>query len=140
MRLLLVVTTLIWAGTTLADDQNNPQKGQFYLAPGAVIYTGPDGSKLGYEDPEIGVGVIVGYGISDRWSVEFMAAQVEAEFKNASGRGEEDVDLKWLNFVYKLPAREAWQPFVLLAGGRTDYDFGSSGRDKNDTQFNAGVG
>lgn len=139
-RLLLVIVSLFYLGTAGADENNNPHEGQFYIAPGAVIYEGPDASSLGYDDTNVGPGLILGYGISDHWSVEVLVGQVESDFENAFGKSEDDITLKWLDFVYNLPAHEAWQPFILVGGGRTEYDFDGVRPDAKDNQFNVGAG
>ncbi len=139
-RILWAAVLLLCAGTATADEHNNPGKGQFYISVGGVGYEGPAASRTGYDDFEVGPGIIIGYGLSDNWSIEALGAQVESDFDNRYGSGEGDVDLRWLDFVYKLDARDAWQPFLLFGGGRSEYDFDGVREDAKDNQFNAGVG
>jgi len=136
---LVCVSALIAPVLANAEEYNNPTKGQFYITPGVVAYEAPGSSRLGYDDG-IAPGLIIGYGLSDNWSVEVLGSRLELDFNNPSGRGEDDVTLKWLDLVYKLKARQGWQPFVLFGGGRTDYEFDSLRPDSKDSQFNAGVG
>jgi OmpA-OmpF porin, OOP family len=140
-RFLTLAIALLWATNVAADGHNNPHKGQFYISPGAIAYTGPDSSNIGYEDTEVGGALILGYGLSDNWSIEVMGGRVEdAGFDNRYGSGEDQVNLRWLDFVYNLPAKNAWQPFVLVGGGRTEYDMDGVRPDARDNQLNAGVG
>ncbi len=139
-RIFWAVALFLCAGAAAADEHNNPGKGQFYISVGGVGYEGPAASRTGYDDFEVGPGIIIGYGLSDHWSVEALGARVESEFDNRYGSGEGDVDLRWLDFVYKLPAGEGWQPFLLFGGGRSEYDFDDVREDAKDNQFNAGVG
>jgi len=139
-RILFVIIGLLYFGTTAADEYNNPHEGQFYIAPGAVIYEGPDASSLGYEDTNAGPGLILGYGISDHWSVEVLVGQVESDFENAFGKSEDDITLKWVDVVYNIGAYRAWQPFLLFGAGRTDFDFDGVRPDSQDNQFNVGAG
>ena len=115
-------------------------KGQAYIAPGAVIYEGPDAGNIGYDDHEVGPGLILGYNMTDRWSVEFLVGRTESEFENTFGSGEDDIDLRWLNFVYKINDSESWQPFVLFGGGQSKYSFEDVRDDAKDNQFNVGLG
>ena len=141
MRVIIFsLFALLSSAMAVADDHNNPHKGQFYVSPGAVLYTGPDDSNIGYEDTEVGAGLILGYGLSDNWSVEVMGARVEAEFDNRFGASEDDVSLVWLDFVYNLEARNAWQPFILFGGGRSEYEFDDVRPDSKDNQLNLGAG
>jgi len=125
--------------SAIAEEHNNPTRGQFYITPGVVGYEAPGASNLGYDDG-VDLGLIIGYGLSDNWSVEVLGSRVESDFSNTSGSGEDDITLKWLDLVYKLKARQGWQPFVLFGGGRTEYEFDDVRPDSKDMQFNAGVG
>ena len=98
-------------------------KGLFYIAPGAVIFEGPDSSDIGYEDAELGPGVIIGFGLSERWSAEFLLGGTESSFSNNAGSGGDDINLRWLDLTYKFAPKNAWQPFVLMGGGRATYEF-----------------
>ncbi len=144
--MIKVLRSFVWLAclgliTPVASaETENPGKGQFYIAPGAVLYHGPDSQKHGYEDNEVGAGLILGYGLSDRWAVEFLAGRVESEFDTIWGSSQDDVDLKWIDFVYKLNSTGGWQPFLLAGGGRTDYNFDGVRPDARDNQFNAGIG
>jgi len=136
---LFILGAVLTSASGVAEEYNNPTKGQFYITPGVVGYEPPGSSKLGYDDG-VGPGIILGYGLSDNWSVEVLGSVVESDFRNASGSGEDDITLKWMDLVYKLKARQGWQPFVLFGGGRTEYEFESVRSDSDDVQFNAGVG
>ena len=65
------------------------------------------GLKIGLPEEYFGEGLdsqvesVVGQAISQ---FEALGAQVESDFDNRYGSGEGDVDLRWLDFVYKLDA------------------------------------
>ena len=143
-RVLCATLLPVWlfgiSQVTHADEQHMPAKGQFYFSPGIVWYDGPDSDNIGYDDHEAGVGLILGYSFTDHWAAEFLFGRVESEFDNTFGSGEDDIDLKWLDVVYKLESGGGWQPFVLFGGGRSEYNFDNVRSDTNDTQFNLGFG
>ena len=85
LRTFYTFLLLLTAGVAMAEDSHTPSKGQFYISPGAIFYEGKDGSRYGYEDHEMGPGVIVGYSFSEHWAVEFMAGQTESQFSNRWG-------------------------------------------------------
>ena len=115
-------------------------KGQIYIAPGAIIYEGPDSSNIGYEDHEIGPGVILGYNMTDRWSFEFLLGRTESEFDNIFGQGEDDINVRWLDFMYRFNERNGWQPFLIGGGGKSKYEFDGLRDNAYDHQFNLGAG
>ena len=139
-RTIWALAAMLVGSVAFADEHNNPGKGQFYISAGAAAIEGPGSSRIGYDDIEVGPGLIIGYGISDHWSIEVLGAEVESDFDNVWGSGEGDIDLRWLDLVYKLPANGGWQPFLLFGGGRSEYDFDGVRADTKDNQFNAGVG
>lgn len=117
-----------------------PHKGQFYISPGAAYIEGPSGSRFGYDDTESGLGMVLGYGIADRWAVEFLGADIGADFDNASGNGSQDIEVRWVDLLYSLKEQGAWQPFVLGGIGRTKFQFEGLQRDRSENQVNLGVG
>lgn len=133
------LTTALFAAT-IGYAEGVGDKGQGYLSPGIVIYEGPDASNIGYDDHEAGPGLILGYNMTERWAIEFLVARTESEFSNYGGQGEDDIDLRWLDFAYKLNGGEDWQPFVLFGGGRSKYSFENLRDDAVDHQFNVGLG
>ena len=140
VRLSFLTAVLGFFSLTAVAEDNNPVQGQFYISPGAVLYHGPDTDRHGYGDEELGAGLILGYSLTDKWSVEVLAGRVESDFDNLFGKGEEDVDLTWLDIVYKLRGGEGWQPFVLAGAGRSKYDFDGIRPDSRDNQANLGFG
>ncbi len=139
-KLFVFCAALLCAGMVSAAEANGPSKGQFYVSPGAVLYKGPSASNIGYQDTELGAGLILGYGLSDRWAVEFMGAQISADFDNNAGSGEDDVTLTWLDLLYQLDTVNGWQPFILMGAGRSEYEFEDVRPDTSDFQMNFGVG
>ncbi len=140
MQRLLAVITLLFAGTALAEEPNNPTEGKWYLSPGVVAYEGPESRRRGHDDMDLGPGLIVGYSFSERWSVEFLGSQVESDFDTIFGSGDDDVTLTWLDALYKLDSNSDWQPFLLFGGGRTKYEYDGARGHSKDRQFNAGFG
>ncbi len=140
MNSLLAFALAGFGMTALAQDQNMPSKGQFYVSPGAVVYSGPSDDDIGYDDHDTSVGLILGYGLTDHWSVEVLGSKLDARYDNDFGEGEDDVELLWLDLMYKLSSDGDWQPFVLFGGGRSEYEFEDQQPDVDDTQFNLGVG
>ena len=138
-RLCLSFVLCCGAYAAHAED-GHKHKGQFYVAPGAVIYEGPDASNIGYEDHEVGGGLILRYGITERWAVEFLLGETESDFSNTWGSGEDDISLKWLDVVHKFEVRNGWQPMLMFGAGRSEYEFDGVRPDARDLQFNAGVG
>ncbi|MEM7077660.1 MAG: OmpA family protein [Pseudomonadota bacterium] len=139
-RVFMFVVVLVCGSNVLADDHNAPNKGQFYISPGLVGYEGPDASSIGHDGLDVGAGVIIGYALSDKWSVEVLGGRVESDFDTIWGSGEDDVDLTWLDFMYKLNPNGGWQPFLLVGGGRSEYSFDGARPDARDNQLNAGIG
>ncbi len=139
-NVLAAFTLLLWMSSALANDENSPIRGQFYISPGAIAYEGPSSSQIGHDGIDVGGGLILGYALSENWSVEVLGGQVESDFENKWGSGEDDVDLKWLDFLYKLNPSGGWQPFFLVGGGRTEYDFDGVRPDAKDNQANIGLG
>ena len=73
------------AGAANAHDHSTPAEGQFYISPGMVAHEGPSAARIGHDGLDTGIGLILGYGLSDRWSLEFLAAEVESDFNNRFG-------------------------------------------------------
>ena len=140
MKRILLLTAMLSFGLTSWAETDAPNEGQFYISPGAVVYEGPGSSNIGFDDTEIGPGLILGYAFTDRWALEFLAGRTEAESETVFGRSEDDIDLTWLDLVYKLNSRNGWQPFLLGGFGRSEYNFDGVRPDAKDNQFNAGIG
>ena len=145
MRLTSIFRSLLAAlvfcsGAAFAHDHSTPAAGQFYISPGAVLQEGPSAARIGHDGADTGVGLILGYGLSDRWAVEFFGGRVESDFRNRYGSGEDDVDMRAINFLYKLESEGDWQPFVVVGAGQNKYGFDGVRPDANDNSFTAGLG
>lgn len=142
MMLRAGALAMLWIGASAAAvaESNSPSKGQFYISPGAIAYEGPNSSTLGHDGIDVGAALILGYSFTERWAAELMVGRVESDFDNIFGDSEDDVDVRWVDLMYKLDARDAWQPFVLFGAGRTEYAFDGARPDAKDNQFNAGFG
>ncbi|NOX51743.1 MAG: OmpA family protein [Gammaproteobacteria bacterium] len=142
--LLAACLSLFIGSATAAEDNrsdNNPRNGQFYVSPGVVVYEGPGSRRLGYEGHEAGLGLILGYSFSDHWSVEVLGGRVESDFNNTWGSGEDNIDLRWLNLLYKFKTgSETWQPFIVGGGGRGKLRFENVRSNSTDNQYNLGLG
>jgi len=139
-RLMAAMMLLCSFGTVAAAEQNDPQKGQFYISPGFVAHEGPDSRSVGHDDLDVGVGLILGYSFTERWSVELLGSRVESDFDNIFGSGEDDTEIAWIDVLYKLKSNSAWQPFLLAGWGYTEYEFENVRGDASDRQLNAGIG
>ncbi len=120
---------LALAPALAAEDAAGPNKGDVYLIPGATLYKAPES-----EGHEAGAGIALGYMFAERWGVELLYSQVDADYDTPFGNVDVDVDIVWVDLLYKFGGGERWQPFALLGGGRTDIDR------FDDNQINAGVG
>ena len=125
---------------TMADADKNVQKGRFYGSVGAAFYEGPDATNIGYDGMDGGPGLILGYGLSEHWGFEILGAQMEADFDQPAGSGEDDVTLKWASFMYRFDDNNGWQPFLLFGAGRSEYDFENVRDTAKDNQFHVGAG
>ena len=139
LRFLLAAFVLITGAQAIAGE-DSPRKGQFYVSPGLVGYEGDDASNIGHDGLDAGPGIILGYSFAERWAIEFLGSQVESDFDNDFGSGEDDVRLLWADFLYKLEPGNTWQPFVVFGGGRTKLEFDGQRKASKDNQFNLGFG
>ncbi|NKC01557.1 MAG: OmpA family protein [Pseudomonadales bacterium] len=142
---LRTFVSLVLLGTmsyTTADDTDElaPHKGQFYIAPGVAYIHGPDHSRYGYEEADVGPGVVLGYSFSERWSFEILGANVKSDFENVWGRGSDDIEVRWADFLYSLDEVDGWQPFFVMGAGTTKYQFDGIRSDSRHTQANVGFG
>ena len=135
-----LVVSLLASPMAAADDRGLPNKGDFYVSPGLILNTGPDTRRVGHDDSEFGVGLILGYGLTDRWSLELLGGTVDSDFDIALGSGEDNVDVYSLNVLYQLKSSGAWRPFLLGGVGHSSYDFEDVRSDVSDGNVNAGIG
>lgn len=135
--LLAIGLTAMALLSTSANAQPGPQKGKFYLNGGAVMYAPPDDDV--FEDEAFGPAAAIGYGLTDRWSVEFLYSRFDVDYEFPGDVGDDTTQLAWLDFLYQIGGNERWQPFLLAGGGYTGSDRGSRSS-VDDAQFNAGAG
>lgn len=133
---IFVIATLLLMNTS-ATAQPGPEKGRFYLNGGAVMYSPPDDDV--FEDEAFGPAAAIGYGLTEKWAVEFMYSRFDVDYEFPGDEGDDTTQLAWLDFLYEFSGTEKWQPFVLFGGGYTGSDRGSRST-TDDAQFNAGLG
>lgn len=120
-------------------EYGGPQAGQIYITPGLSFLGAPD--DLGIEDDQIGPAAIVGFPLSDRFIAEVLYGQYDFDYNIGGVTGSDDATAFWGNLLYKpTPARGPWQSFLLVGGGRTEFNFDSASPEVDDTQANIGVG
>lgn len=137
---LLTALILVGAGNAVnADEYGGPGDGQIYLIPGVSHLDAPN--DLNPDDGGIGAAGIIGFGLSDRLNLELMFSKNEIEYGVGGVNAEDDANLAWANLLLKpMQAKGAWQPFMLIGGGRSEYNFDDVRESIDDTQFNVGAG
>ncbi len=133
------VIALLWVSAASADEYGGPGAGNVYLSPGVFYLEPPD--NIGIDDPGIGPGGIIGFGVTDRVSVEFLLAQNKLDYTLPGGVGSDNADVFWGNILWK-PTKSwgPWQSFFLAGGGRSEFSFDNVQDEIEDTQFHLGAG
>ena len=137
---LFFVTTLAFTAVQADGGDVGPNKGQVYISPGYAYHEGPDGSRHGFEDREAALGGILGFAFADRWALEFRLANIESEFTNRFGSGEDDTRIRNVDLLYSLPEGGGFQPFVVFGLGETKYEFDGVRPTARNGEANLGVG
>jgi outer membrane protein OmpA-like peptidoglycan-associated protein len=138
-QLLVLLAALVLAGAVSADEYGGPGKGQLYLIPGIGYMDPPD--DINADDSSIGPAGIVGFGLTDRVNLELLFGKNDIEYTIGGADQEDEANLVWMDLLYKpTTAWGAWQSFLLVGGGQTEYNFDNARRKLNDSQFNVGVG
>lgn len=124
--LLLAAGLLGAAGQSVADE------GRFYIAPGAQ-WLDFDGERQSGDD--VGPAIGLGFGLTDRLSLEFNAARVKPEYLTRTG--EDNVRHLRLDLLYGLQDNEPGRisPFVVAGIGDNEFRL-----NKDDTVVNFGGG
>jgi OOP family OmpA-OmpF porin len=135
--LLAILLTAMMTLSVSATAQPGPEKGNFYLNGGAVMYAPPDDDV--FEDEAFGPAAAIGYGLSEKWAVELLYSSFDVDYEFPGDNGSDTTQLAWLDFLYDIGGNERWQPFLLFGGGYTGSDQGSRST-IDDAQVNAGVG
>ena len=140
LRILLTgLLVCLWAPAF--GEPKIAEEGQFYITPGAILFEGSDASEIGFDDQDLGGGAILGFSVTDRWAVEFLLGRVDSDFTNDFGSGEGDIDLAWVDALYKFKSdSDNFQPFLVFGAGRADYEFDNVRSDAKDNQINIGLG
>lgn len=127
ITLTATVATLLSAPPALAE------KGDWYINP-MIGYQWFD-SDRDLDDSEL-LGIGAEYHYSDRWAVELKYLHSSPDGDNG-----DDADLGQLivESMYLLRRHSDFQPYLAAGIGHADFDYDSSGSDK-DTQITAGVG
>ena len=127
--LFFAITGFFTAFPLLAEARENPEAGQFFISPLVAMTDSPGDFDVGNL---AGGGIALGYGITDR---------VAGEVSYLTWDGDDgDADTVWLTGFWSLPrASKAFQPMVLLGGGRSKFDPDGMKSDSQ-AQFFAGFG
>ena len=117
------------ASPHLVQARENPEAGQFFLSPVGAMMDSPADYDIGNMT---GGGIAFGYGITDRLAGELTYLTWDGD--------DGDGDSVWVTGFWSLPrASKAFQPLVLLGGGRTKFDPDGMESDSR-TQFFGGFG
>ncbi len=139
MRALIFLVLAIGAAQAFADEGSTragPQEGRFYINGAAAWYSPADATFT--EDP-LGGAVMLGYGLTDRWSMEVMYSQFDVDYRQGAVSGADTTRLGWLDLLYEIRGNETWQPFLLVGAGRANAGRDALG-DIKETQLNLGLG
>lgn len=141
MRRILMATVV--AGSLIASFQAlaeaGPQEGQVFGSILGGYYEGP--SDLDADDVSAGYGGAIGFAPTERWSVEAMFLNFDPDVDVGAITGDGDMDYWSINFLRKIGGTpEDWQPYLVVGGGRAEYDYGGLRDDDDDQVFTAGVG
>lgn len=130
-----LLSTLLLAVALDAEAQYaEPQAGQFYLTPGALLLGRDRGRDLSsLAAPSIGLG----YQSTDRLGIELHVAHGETGVRGPGGR-DVDVTAVRLDGLYSLGG-DAWQPYVVSGISRTRYSVSGGGNDRG-TGASLGLG
>lgn len=137
---LLAALVLVGASSAVnADEYGGPGKGQIYLTPGIGYMDPPD--DIDADDGSVGPAGIVGFGLTDRLNFEILFGKNDIDYTIGGADLDDEANLVWANLLYK-PTKPwgAWQSFLLLGGGQTEYNFERTRRSLDDSQFNVGAG
>ena len=139
MRSLVLILVAFTSLSTFAAEsvvRPGPQEGHIYLNGAVALYS--PANDLFTENP-LGPALTIGYGLSDRWALEFMYSQFNVDYSQGVISGSDTTRLGWLDLLYEFQGDERWQPFLVFGAGRADAGRGSLG-DVDETQMNLGVG
>lgn len=138
--MLLAALVLVGAGNAVnAEEYGGPGKGQIYLIPGIGHLDAPN--DLNPDDGAIGAAGIVGFGLTERLNFELLFGKNDVDYTIGGVDIDDEANIVWANLLYKpMEAAGAWQPFMLIGGGQTEYNFDGARASIDDTQFNVGAG
>ncbi len=135
------LSSLVVAGVLMAPwaaaEEAGPKQGRVYMGGGGVMYQSP--FNAAENKREIGPGLIVGIGLTDRLSAEVLLSHVDQDYEVGALSGDGDAEMVWANLLYQIGPEGPWRPFFTAGVGRTETDFGDLGTE-DDTQFNIGLG
>ena len=125
----MVALTLLVAISSLAQARENPEAGQIFISPLGAMMDSPEGHDIGNMT---GGGVAFGFGVTDSLAAEVSYLTWDGD--NGDGNS------VWVSGLWSLPrASKAFQPFVLIGGGRGKFDPDEAEGDSR-AQFFGGFG
>ncbi|MEQ8857581.1 MAG: OmpA family protein [Pseudomonadales bacterium] len=140
MRLLSTVTLLLlalgWASHSAAE--GGPEKGQFTISLLGGAYQEPDDTDLRTGDESFGGAL--GWAPTDRISIEAMWFDFEPGIEVGGIRAEGEMDYWSLNLITKVGNPTNWQPYIVVGGGRGEYEYRNLRSDSQDNLWHGGIG
>ena len=141
-RHLALLSVFLLAGLSFsvaaAEDGSGPQKGQAFISGLLAWEDTPE--ELDLTSNEVGPGLGLGYMFSEQWAAEFMFFRVKPNYDVAGVTGSDKANIKWLNALYFPQVSTAWQPYLTLGIGASDYSYDGVRGDKTGKEFNVGAG
>lgn len=121
-----------------AEGKSGPQKGQAFVSGMLAWEDTPE--DLDLTSSEVGPGLGLGYMFSDQWAAEVLYFKVKPDYDVNGVTGSDSANIKWLNGLYFPQVNTAWQPYITLGIGASDYNYDNVRSDRTGKEFNAGVG
>lgn len=131
-----VVTACVLAGPAAAA--SGPEKDQFFVSLLGGFYE--EAHDMDLRDGDDNFGGAVGLGLSDDWAIEAMYFDFDPEAEVNGVRGDGDMEYWSFNVMRMIADPEHWQPYVVVGGGRADFEYDGLRSGNRDELYHAGVG
>ncbi|MBV1905874.1 MAG: OmpA family protein [Pseudomonadales bacterium] len=137
--LLTVVVFWVFSVSAMAEEeQSGPQKGQLFVSGLLMWEDTPE--ELNLTSNETGPGIGIGYKFSDQWAAEMLYFRLKPNYRVGAATGSDDADIKWLNALYFPGVASAWQPYITVGIGESEYQYDNVRGDETGKEMNAGLG